>query len=190
MGTTDVLGDDLRARLRARYAVPPRAYHTFEHAATVARHAVDLGGDRACVLAAWFHDAVYDPGAPDNEDRSAELLLSWLGDDPDAPRAAALVRTTADHRPAPGDRQAAVLSDADLAVLGGTGAAYERYRERVRREHAEVDDERWRAGRAAVLTDLLARTTIFATDEGRSRWEEAARRNLRAELATLAGDDR
>lgn len=175
----------LRPRLRARYAEPPRHHHTFAHAAHVAATAASLGAARACLLAAWFHDAVYDPGAPDNEERSAELLLDWLADDPDAVRAAALVRTTSDHRPSPADHQAAVLVDADLAVLGGSEGEYERYRERVRREFGHLDDELWRVGRAAVLRDLLGRPTIFVTEQGRSRWERTARRNLTAELRDL-----
>jgi predicted metal-dependent HD superfamily phosphohydrolase len=183
----EVLDDRLRRVLAERYADPPRAYHDLGHARVVAERAAELGGDRACLLAAWFHDAVHVPGAPDNEERSARLLLDVLGeDDPDAARAAALVRMTADHRPDPADEQAAVLSDADLAVLGGDAREYDEYRRRVRREYGHVDDEGWADGRAAVLRDLLARPHLFATPTGRARWESRARRNLAAELADLA----
>lgn len=177
----------LRDRLRDRYATPPRPYHSFEHASRVAATAAALGADRACVLAAWFHDAVYEPGAPDNEERSARLLMDWLVDDPDAARAAELVRMTAEHRPAPDDRQAAVLSDADLSVLGGSSHEYEEYRRQVRDEYAAVPDEAWRTGRGAVLRDLLDRDTLFVTTQARDRWEAAARTNLAAELASLEG---
>lgn len=178
--------DLLEQRLRRRYAVPPRSYHTFEHAATVAGVAASLGGGRACLLAAWFHDVVYDPGATDNEERSAEVLVEWIGaQDDDAPRAAQLVRMTAEHRPLPDDTEGAILSDADLAVLGGSPQAYERYREQVRAEFADVGDEDWAAGRGAVLRDLLDRDRLFLTDEAHERWEESARRNLRAELDAL-----
>ncbi len=181
-----VLDERTLARLAVRYGDPPRNHHTLAHARTVAGHVAWLGGDRACLLAAWFHDAVYDPLAPDNEERSAELLLDWLADDPDAERAAALVRTTASHVPPPGDTQAAILCDADLAVLGGDATAYERYRLAVRREFAALDEDTWATGRSAVLRDLLARDVLFHTERGRDRWEDAARRNLAAELSTLA----
>ena len=175
----------LRERLRERYADPPRHYHSFEHAARVAATAAALGGDRACLLAAWFHDVVYDPGAADNEERSARLLLDWLDEDPDAGRAAELVRMTAEHRPDADDHQAAILSDADLAVLGGSPEQYDRYRRRVRDEYARVPDEQWRAGRGAVLRDLLSRRSLFSTAAARARWEDPARANLAAELAEL-----
>lgn len=185
MTPATVLDESTRDRLAARYREPPRHHHTLAHAGTVAAHVSWLGGDRACLLAAWFHDAVYEPLAPDNERRSAELLLAWLADDPDAARAAALVRTTATHTPPPGDRQAAILCDADLAVLGADPSAYEAYRRAVRREFAALDDRTWAAGRADVLRDLLGRDVLFHTARGRERWEAAARRNLAAELATL-----
>jgi predicted metal-dependent HD superfamily phosphohydrolase len=184
---TAVLPTDVHDRLRRRYAEPVRRYHTFAHARRVASLAAELGGDRACLLAAWFHDAVYRPGAADDEDRSAELLLEWLPDDPDAPEAARLVRLTATHVAPPGDVQGAVLCDADLAVLGGSAAAYAQYVAAVRAEFTAVPDAAWRTGRAVVLQRLLDRQPLFATGEGRRRWEATARRNLTAELAALSG---
>lgn len=181
----DVLDEDVRDRLRTAYRTPARSYHDWAHARRVAAIAAELGADRACLLAAWFHDAVHEPGAPDNEERSAQLLERLLADDPDTPRAAALVRMTATHLPPDGDRQAAILSDADLAVLGGPAADYEAYRRAVRAEYAAVGDEAWRVGRGDVLRDLLERDRIYRTDEGHDRWEAAARRNLRAELDDL-----
>ncbi len=186
MTSVAVLPAGLRSRLQARYAVPPRAYHSFAHAARVAALASQLGGSRACVLAAWFHDAIYEPGRPDNEARSADLLRSWLPDDADAAEAARLVRLTATHDPGPDDVDGAILCDADLAVLGaGAAADYEAYRSRVRQEHRHVDDDGWRTGRTAVLQGLLDRPTIFRTPEGRARWESMARHNLAVELASL-----
>lgn len=176
---------ELRRRLARAYASPPRWYHTYGHAVEVVRRAVALGGDRPVQLAAWFHDAVYQPGRPDNEERSAELVLEWLSGDPDAEEAARLVRVTADHRADEGDVRAAVLCDADLAVLGGPPEAYAAYAAAVRREFAFVDPGAWAHGRWKVLAGLLSRDPLFATAEGRRRWESAARENMRAELDRL-----
>lgn len=182
----DLLPAEMFERLRRRYDHPPRHYHTVEHAATVARRARDLGGDRACLLAAWFHDAVYDPEAADNEERSAAVLSDWLPADPDVDEAARLVRLTATHDPVEGDTQGEILCDADLAVLGGSTTDYESYRAAIRREYARVSDAQWRAGRSAVLEAFLARDRIFRTPKAFERWETAARHNLTAELAGLA----
>ncbi|WP_370324132.1 metal-dependent phosphohydrolase [Euzebya sp.] len=180
-----VLDPELRRRLEARYADPPRTYHSFGHAAAVASTVVELGGGRAAVLAAWFHDAVYEGRPGEDETRSAELARDWLADDPDAAEVARLVRLTAGHDPAGDDPDGAILCDADLAVLGGPPEPYEAYRRAVRAEYAHLDDQTWREGRIAVLEGLLARPTIYRTAVARQRWEAPARRNLTTELASL-----
>ena len=65
------------ARLLAAYGDPARRYHDLHHLAEVLGHVDTLEAvatDPVAVrLAAWFHDAVYDPKALDNEERSAAL---------------------------------------------------------------------------------------------------------------------
>ncbi|MFC7387963.1 HD domain-containing protein [Sphaerisporangium rhizosphaerae] len=98
---------------------------------------------------------------------------------------ARLVRVTAGHDPAPGDRDGEVLCDADLAVLAAPG--YGAYARAVREEYRHVPDEAFRAGRARVLRDLLAAPTLYRTPLARELWEAGARSNMRAELARLLG---
>jgi predicted metal-dependent HD superfamily phosphohydrolase len=142
--------------------------------------------DRTVVaLAAWFHDAVYD-GAADDEERSARWAERAL---PPAPAAevARLVRMTVEHRPAGHDSDGAALSDADLGILAAPRGRYDAYVAGVRADFAHVGDDDFRAGRAAVLRDLVARTHLFSTPHARELWEEAARANLRRELSELEG---
>jgi predicted metal-dependent HD superfamily phosphohydrolase len=176
--------------LLARWTAPTRHYHTVRHLAAVLDHLGHLGGGSQAVrLAAWYHDAVYDPSRPDNEAASEQLASATLGrlgvEVRVVTEVARLVRLTANHSPAPHDPDGARLCDADLAVLGSSAADYDRYRAAVRAEYGELDDESWRAGRSAVLSALLVRPHIYATAAGRQRWEDAARANLAAELAAL-----
>ena len=184
------------AELLGRYAEPHRRYHDLAHLDDVLRN-VDVlaehAGDVHVVrMAAWFHDAVYDPTAADNEERSAVLAQTTLSElrveDSIAAEVARLVRGTADHAPEPGDLDAAVLCDADLAILASGPERYQVYVEAVRAEYAHVDDLAFAAGRAAVLRGLLERDPMFSTPTGRDRWEAAARANVSAELARLTGD--
>ncbi len=181
--------------LLARYAEPHRAYHDQRHlsevvaaVALLAEHARDLS---AVMLAAWWHDAVYEIGADDNEEASARLATATLGGwdvDPDRVlRVADLVRGTAKHDPAADDADGQVLSDADLAVLASPPTRYATYVDDVRREYAAVPDDAFRAGRAAVLQALLAPPRLYRTPSAHDRWEAAARANLEAELRGLTG---
>ncbi|MGC4854893.1 metal-dependent phosphohydrolase [Micromonospora sp. DT4] len=185
------------AQLLARWREPHRHYHTVAHLGVVLdvvdRHAGLAGRPDLVRLAAWCHDAVYDPRAAGdaNERDSATLagrLLTGLGvPAPAVAEVRRLVLLTAGHRVAPGDSDGALLCDADLAVLAGPPAAYDRYAAAIRREYAHVPDPAFRSGRATVLTGLLALPTLFRLAPLAARWEAPARDNLRRELATLTG---
>jgi predicted metal-dependent HD superfamily phosphohydrolase len=179
---------DARERLERAYGDPRRGYHDLLHLAEVLARVDELlpdGTEReAVLLAAWFHDAVYD-GGPDDEERSALLALDVLGDTELGREVARLVRVTADHRPADDDLAGQVLCDADLAVLAADDARYAAYTDGVRREYAHVPDADFTAGRAAVLRDLLAKPTLFHTAPARERWERRARDNVAAEITRL-----
>jgi predicted metal-dependent HD superfamily phosphohydrolase len=187
---------DLRDRLLAAYDEPQRGYHDRRHLAEVLAHVADLAGcssgvDRDTVLlAAWFHDAVYE-GSRDDEERSAVLAHDELRAVGVSTAVVAevtrLVRLTADHRPTTGDAAGEVLCDADLAILAADPERYAEYVAGVRSEYAHLDDATFRAGRAAVLRALLGKPALFHTDTARRSWEERARANVERELAELAG---
>ena len=178
--------------LLARWDEPHRRYHDRRHLAEVLAALRELKpGARPVevVCAAWLHDAVHD-GRDDDEERSAVLagqVLRGLGvARPVVDEVARLVRLTLTHDPRPGDATGALLSDADLAVLAAGPERYARYAADVRAEYAHVGDDAFRSGRTAVLRSLLDLPRLYATDEGRRRWEDAARRNLEDEISRLA----
>lgn len=174
--------------LLARYDEPHRRYHNREHLTEVLAAVGLLGGDRTVQLAAWFHDAVYDPRRADNEERSAALAVAMLTGSHDGRSAevARLVSLTASHLPAPGDTRGDTLCDADLAILGAPDTRYQRYASEVRVEYGHVPDAEFARGRAAILRDLLARERLYRTAAGAGRWEAAARANLSRELAGVS----
>jgi predicted metal-dependent HD superfamily phosphohydrolase len=181
------------ADLLARYAAPERGYHDLTHLDEVLRNVDELADAArdpdAVRLAAWFHDAVYDPRRDDNEERSALLATSTLTalrvDDDRVDEVARLVRLTADHEVVDGDSNGAVLCDADLAILAADPARYASYTAGVRREYQQVSDDDFRFGRAKVLRSLLAHQRLFHTPTALTEWEQPARANLLAELDRL-----
>ncbi|GAA4735890.1 hypothetical protein GCM10023216_31190 [Isoptericola chiayiensis] len=180
-----------------RWAEPHRVYHSRLHLADTLDALEKLspaagtdGTARVAALALWFHDAVHDGVAGDDEERSAALARELLPAGPQAAEVARLVLLTAGHDPDPDDVTGCLVSDADLAILGGTPARYARYVAQVRAEYSHVGDDDFRAGRAAVLAQLLALHAgpgLYRTPAARERWADAAERNLRRELASLTG---
>lgn len=184
----------LGQELMDRWAEAQRKYHTPSHLLAVLEaldqllDTSDTAHRQSILLAAWFHDAVYQGVAGEDEQASAALARSRLR--PHLPEAAVeeierLILLTRAHDPVPGDRAGELLCDADLAVLGGSAQEYERYRTAVRLEYAHIPDEAFRQGRSRVLEQLLALDPLFRTRRARHRWTGAARLNLTAELRSL-----
>ncbi|MDG9726058.1 MULTISPECIES: HD domain-containing protein [unclassified Streptomyces] len=183
--------------LLARWQEPARRYHTLAHLTAVLDH-VDVleeyAADADVVrLAAWFHDAVYLPDRSENEERSARLAERALPEagvpEGKVAEVARLVRLTVTHDPADDDRDGQVLCDADLAILAAPPSAYAAYTAAVREEYHFVPNEAFRAGRAAILRQLLALPRLFRTPYGRREWEATARYNLTGELEMLSPGD-
>ncbi|MCB5282735.1 MULTISPECIES: DUF4031 domain-containing protein [unclassified Arthrobacter] len=181
--------DALFLDLLDRWGEEHRKYHGRTHLLAVLEALDLLTGPaeppRTVLLAAWFHDAIYRGVAGQDEEESARLAedrLAHAGLRPaEVEEVGRLVRMTADHRPEPGDDDAALLSDADLSVLGGTPAAYARYLAAVREDFAHIGDDDFAAGRAGVVRHLLQLDPLFHTRRGRELWLEPARRNLKGE---------
>ncbi|WP_091666654.1 HD domain-containing protein [Micromonospora auratinigra] len=181
-------------RLLAGWREPHRHYHGVPHLRAVLdvvdAYAGAAGRPELVRLAAWAHDAVYDPraGGDANERASAELAGELLADAglpaPAVAEVRRLVLLTAGHAVGPDDPDGALLCDADLAILGADPDAYDGYAAAVRREYAHVPEETFRPARARVLRALLALPTLYRLPAPHARWESRARANLTRELTT------
>jgi predicted metal-dependent HD superfamily phosphohydrolase len=184
------------ARVIARYAEPRRRYHSTEHLVAVQDRITEFATadhDLFLVrLAGFYHDAIYDipPRELTNEEASARLSIRELSraglEQEDLNEIARLVRLTATHVPGSRDPNGELLCDVDLAVLGGSPQAYERYVALVTEEYADVPRADFVRGRFAVLRELAGRD-LFHTPRGRAL-NERARFNLVAECRELVAE--
>lgn len=190
----------LQAELERAYAAPPRAYHSFHHVTEVLGHAdAVLAGPgftrpAETYAAILFHDAVYVPGAKDNEARSADLavarLPAFLPDlDLDLARVRELILLTARHGQLDGsglDTDARHFLDCDLAILGAAPAAFDAYDAAIREEYrGHVNPALYALGRRRFLSKLLASPRLFLSDFFHARLDAPARDNLRRALRFL-----
>jgi predicted metal-dependent HD superfamily phosphohydrolase len=187
-------GASIFAQLTMAYAEPGRAYHTAEHIRDCLAE-LDLTRNLAqhpdeVETALWFHDAVYLPGASDNEDQSAELARTALSrsavPQEVADRIAALVLATR-HARVPSAPDERLICDIDLSILGREPTIFDSFEQRIRREYAWVPEPMYRQERSALLSEFLRRRSIYQTDQFRHRYEASARANLKRLIEKLGG---
>lgn len=164
--------------LERAYAEPHRAYHTAQHIEECLAQLELAGGNAEVELALWFHDAIYDPRAHDNELRSAEWAVREIGaSNPLAQRIRELIMATR-HEAIPDTPDAQLLVDVDLSILGAPRERFLEYESQVRREYEWVPDFIFRRERAKILRGFLARPFIYTTPFFRDKLEARARENL------------
>ena len=179
-------------QLTNAYAEDHRHYHNQRHIAECLREfdaAGHLAGQAEAVeLALWFHDAVYNTRAGDNEERSAALAKECLdeaGVSGLISRAVVeLVMATKSHEPG-GNADAAAMVDIDLSILGKSEERFLEYEEQIRKEYAWVPKMIFGPKRAEILEGFLRRDRIYRTDWFHNKYEERARRNVEASIGKL-----
>lgn len=174
--------------LKWRYTEPPRAYHNWRHVEHCLREFEQIRhqarNPAAVEWAIRFHDAIYVPGADDNEEKSADLARLWL-DDEIAEEAARLIMLTKTHDPADDDIDGQIICDCDLAVLAFTPDMFDQYEVLIREEYSFVSDDDFRLGRMAFIRSMLDRDRIFRTGFFYEKYEMRARENLKRSLKRL-----
>lgn len=185
------LGDSLIARWNEDH----RRYHDERHLEDVllALNQLTVRGENIgaeTLLAAWFHDAVYNGLAGDDERESANLAVASLAAFGLEPRFAErigdlIVATTPGADLGEAAPPLAHLLDTDLSIFASSPTRYAEYASAVREEYAHVTDPDFAAGRSQILATYLARPTIYRTEIARNLWEARARANLEIEISRL-----
>lgn len=192
MGGAPATAGSVYGRLAKLYGESHRRYHTFDHIWHCLEEfdgATLLAEDPDSVeLGLWFHDAIYRPGAPDNERRSANLFRQCAAGCEDLAlqrQVGELIMATTHRKPLE-RRDEQLIADIDLSGFGLAWEAFERDGQRVRAEFPEVDDSRYYPGFLRFLRGLQERSTFFYTDYFRRRYERTARANLRRLVESLS----
>lgn len=184
----------LLAEVKVAYAQPPRAYHNFAHVQALLHHYRDVADGPGweqpleVLLAVLYHDAIYEAGRGDNEQRSAQLaqvaIGRWLPEtDVDVARVIALIELTARHGSLRGeelDHDAALFLDSDMAILGAPEPVFDAYDHGIAEEYrGKVPGFLFRLNRRRFLKGVLAQPRIFFSDFFHARYDAPARANLR-----------
>jgi len=177
--------DDTYEKLIAGYSEKHRAYHTLDHINACFWH---LDAIRAqCLypeeieLALWFHDVIYKPFSASNEEDSANLAKSFLSQNSVEPeiidRIYKLIILTKDHV-APQSRDAKLMLDIDLSILGSEDHIYAQFEKDVRHEYKRVPSFVFKKKRKEILKSFLERPRLYHTPYFFDLLERRAKDNL------------
>lgn len=175
----------IHRQLVEAYREPQRFYHTLEHI----EHCLgmfemckpEIEQPDAVELAIWFHDAIYVPGANDNEARSAELYrrhASGAQADDFVALVTRLIMATLHDGNSLDDADADYMVDIDLSSFGLDWEAFLRDSKNLRRERPAVSDEDFYRNQGDFQKLLLARERFFHSEFFQQRFEQRARANL------------
>ena len=198
-------GDDFHILEKGYYDQPQRRYHTFsghiysmQLQAQEIRHLIDNQEEfDALQFAIFFHDAICESWADDNEQRSADLafwFLTRVMKTPDsfAKKVAIYIMETKyglepNHRNYGGEalmsfmniKTANYMMDLDLARMGAPPDEFDKLSDDVRSEFWWVDTDTYCRERIKILRMFLNRPCgIYQTAYFRDRYEEQAEENL------------
>ncbi|MEE8212159.1 MAG: hypothetical protein V3T85_09585, partial [Acidiferrobacterales bacterium] len=145
---------------------------------------VDLAADLmdncdAVEMGLWFHDAIYEPGAADNELKSAQLFEEITNDKQSSLKQSVydLIMVTK-HPEHPKCLDEKFMVDIDLSSFGLPWGVFIQDSQAVREEFAHVPDESFFAGHLKFLNSLVRRPTFFFTDFFQTRYEAIAKKNI------------
>lgn len=180
-------------KLQRQYCSPTRHYHTFDgHVRSCIKEFTRLPKTIThrdeLALALFFHDAIMDFTASDNEERSADFasqLLKSIEMPEDARNTIMQLILTTKHTAIPSTETDNYMIDIDLAIFGQSPAIFDLYEQNIRKEYAFVAEEEFRFRRAAILRQFLDRSSIYSSKEFAERYEKTARENLCRSIAKL-----
>lgn len=186
-------GINFRDSLIERYSEAHRTYHTTQHIneclnlfkehQSLAEHPEEV------FFAIFYHDAIYEPSAHNNEKSSADLAIQDFKSSKIPPRkifriADLILATQHPSRPITIDQQ--LIIDIDLSILGATGERFMAYEQQIRQEYYFVPEIIFNDKRRAILKSFLDRPAIYNTPQFMEALESQARSNLTSAISQPA----
>lgn len=183
------------SKIERHYSEPHRHYHDRQHLAHCLEQLDFANGlikrPDAVEMAIWFHDIIIEPGASDNEQRSADYFRDLAGDktNPGFVDAVIGLILATTHAKAPTDPDQQFVCDIDLASFGCPWECFMRDSTAVKAEFRGTEEQYYR-GKKAFLQAMLARPRIFLTAFFNRHYEQQARENIHRLLELLErGED-
>lgn len=195
------------------YSKPHRIYHTITHIENMINSIYELLHiysfnnhniiKAELILAAFFHDAIYDPLAhnlliPINQDSDETLSaniatksLKFIGieNTRSITRIHSLIILTKEHTINPKLQIEPLIQeifiDSDISILGSNKPKYNQYKTGIWNEYNHIEIESFITGRLEFLTHYIEKKAIFKTEYMNQMYNEQAYVNINNEILEL-----
>ncbi len=184
-------GGLLFEQLAGHYGEPQRHYHTLEHIAHCLAQLDKIPQEVECAealeLSIWYHDVIYQIGAKDNEQCSADRFMehsTGVIDEDLRQQVQALIMVTV-HPSVPTTPDQCLMVDIDLSSFCLPWPEFLRDSTNVRNEFPHLSDAEFSTGQIRFLRSLMARPWFYNSDYYRQHHEQAAHDNIHRLLLSL-----
>ena len=180
------------------YSSPKRHYHNVQHITDCLQQLDNAAGLAESAenveMALWFHDAVYRTWSGKNEYLSAEWAIDFLRKvgasngccETIYQHIMATCHLGANQSETALYKDAALVIDIDLSILGRDKATFALFERNIRREYQWVPITFFKRRRQRVLQSFLQHKAIYQTDYFRDCYEANARQNLKQAIIALS----
>ena len=190
-------------KVKPLYDSPNRFYHTWKHIEKCLVEYEEIKREItlpiALELAIIYHDAVYDQSKPEQNDEmlSSELAREQISQEPKLPlkdilaiTAQDLILCTKHHIPMLGfgkglEMRSKYLIDIDLSIFGAPEEEFWEYETNIRKEYQIYLDDVYNTERSKIIEGFLECDYIYFSEYFRDKYENTARKNLKALLEKL-----
>ncbi|MFT5503862.1 MAG: putative metal-dependent HD superfamily phosphohydrolase [Gammaproteobacteria bacterium] len=167
------------------YNEPHRHYHTTRHIAYCLQKLDTVKGltdhPDAIELAIWFHDIIYRPGQPDNEEKSAETFLQFATlvlQSETRNLVNRLIMATLHATEKIEHPDSRLMIDIDLSGFALPWKKFLRDSQNLRAEMPDITEEEFLRRQTCFHQRLLERPGFFLTEYFSQKYQQQARDNI------------
>lgn len=170
--------------LMKKHTEPHRFYHNTSHLVSLLENLEKFNLERHkkgfLTYMIFFHDAIYNPMAKDNEEQSAQLYEAFAEKsgltDHLLKKGIDVILGTKHHATAPSNELLDTFLDLDLSILGSSLETFLEYEQNIRLEYGFVPDSIYEVERAKVMKTLKGE---YRTETGKVLWQALRDENLK-----------
>ncbi len=187
--------ENLFSEISLNYNSKSRFYHNFTHIQQMIDFSITIKekteDNNSFIIAAFYHDVIYNTFKNNNEEKSAEFFLKHFRkleiENTIKEKITEMILRTKNHSESkPEDSlDLKLFLDTDILIFAEEEETYFKYVENIKNEYSHVPKIIFNKKRKEILKNFYEKDFIYKTDYFRANFEKKAKENILAEIKTL-----